>query len=326
MKKRKLIMDVDTGSDDAVAIISALLSPEFEVLGIATVNGNRCVEYTTENTLRVVEMLKSNVPVYKGCAYPLVACMLGKRPDIPRRENLKEHEIHGNFLEMMPKASIREQGMNAVSWYIETLLAAKDGEITIVPVGPLTNLAHVFAIEPRTIPKVKEIMCMGGGYIINNITSGAEYNIWVDPEAAQIVLDAGVKFTWVPLDATHAAYMTKADADKIRSIGSRPSNVVADLIEQRIQGYKTFQTVDEPEAAPIHDSLCIAALLDPGVLLDVIPAHCQVDCGGGPADGQTIFDIRNGRVNVKAPNCHIAVSADRKKFVDIIYNILIKAK
>ncbi|NMA07217.1 MAG: nucleoside hydrolase [Ruminococcaceae bacterium] len=339
MDKTKVILDVDTGSDDAVAIISAVLSKNIEVLGIATVNGNRCVEYTTENTLRVVEMLgvAETVPVVRGCAYPLVATIKGKKPGIPRGHYYQHDDeyktrgksIHGDFLEMFSPSTIKEANLNAVSWYIKTLMAAEDKSITLVPVGPLTNLAHVFQIEPRTVKKVKEIIYMGGGHLLGNTRPAAEYNVWVDPEAAQIVLESGVNnFIWVPLNATHAAYLTKSDAERIRSIGTRPAEVVAELIEQRIIGYSNYQKVEVPDAAPIHDALCIAAIHDPSVLTDIHHCYTEVDCGGSSCDGETIFDINPGsfEYDKNTPNSYVALGADREKFVNILIGILEGAK
>lgn len=326
METRKIILDVDTGSDDAIAIITALLSPELEVVGINTVNGNRCVEYTTENTLRIVELMRSNVPVHRGCSYPIRSTLAGFRPGIPRRENVKKYEIHGNFLEMCPPATIKAQEQDAVTWLVDTLMAAAE-PITIVPVGPLTNIANALAIEPRIAPKIKEIMHMGGGYRFGNKTAAAEYNEWVDPEACQIVLNAGIPFTFVPLDATHQAYMTMEDAKRIRAIGTPASTVVAELIEQRVLGYKLFQSIDVEDGAPIHDALCIAALLDPSVLRELIPAHCEIDLGGNIAYGETIFDIKNGRkLRRLPPNCKVALGADRQKYTAMIYSALLRSK
>lgn len=326
MEKKKVILDVDTGSDDAIAIIAALLSPELDVLGIATVNGNRCVEYTTENTLRIVELLGSDVPVYKGCAYPVCSTLLGRRPGIPKREDTLKNEVHSKYLDMCPPAAIKPQELNAVSWYVKTLMAMEDESVTLVPTGPLTNLANAIAIEPRIIPKIKEIVFMGGGYKINNRTAAAEYNVWVDPEACQIVLNARVKkFTFVPLDATHKAYLSTDDAARLRGLGTRVGDVVAELVERRIRGYADLQSIGKENAAPMHDPLCVLALLDPKILTEVMPAHCAVDIGDGAAYGQTMFDIKNGRVEVQPENCYVALDADSEKFAAMIFDILSRA-
>lgn len=332
MDKRKVILDVDTGSDDSVAIIATLLSPEFEVLGITTVNGNRCVDYTTENTLRIVELMKSDVPVFRGCAETYVSIMLGRRPGYPRKGDANglyasNSKVHGDFIDQCPPATIKEQDKPAVSWLIETLMAAEDESITLIPLGPMTNIAHAVAIEPRIVNKVKEIMYMGGGYKIGNKSAVGEMNVWLDPEAAQVVQAAGFKkITYVTLDATHEAYFNAEDTERIRAIGTPVSDVCASLIHQRVIGYSTWQRVAEEDATPLHDPLCVAALLDPTVLTDCEPAHCEIDCGGGAGYGQTIFDIRNGRMEVKEPNCYAGIGADRQKYIDMLVEIISRSK
>ncbi|WP_105205224.1 nucleoside hydrolase [Neobittarella massiliensis] len=332
MEKRKLILDVDTGSDDSVAIICALLRPEFEVLGLTTVNGNRCVDYTTENTLRISELMGGTTPVYRGCANTYISIMLGRRPGYPRRDGsgpANNAGVHGDFIDQCPPATIKEQEIDAVSWLVKTLMEAEDDSITLVPLGPLTNIAHAVAIQPKIVNKVHEIMYMGGGYKIGNKSAVGEMNVWLDPDAAQVVLSAGFKkITFVPLDATHKAYLLADDAARIRAIGTPASDVCASLIEQRIKGYSTWQKmVDTDElATPLHDPLCVMALLDPTVLQDVVHAHCEIDCGGGAAYGQTIFDIFNGRLDALPPNCYVALSADREKYVDLLVETLQRSK
>ena len=324
MEKRKVILDVDTGSDDAIALICALANPDFEVLGITTVNGNRAVPITTENTLRISELMGGKVPVYRGCALPWVSAMMGLRPYIPQYEPADPAYagIHRTYIEQCPPATIREEETPAVVWLIQTLMAAEDGEITLIPLGPMTNIAYALRIEPRIAPKIGEIVYMGGGYKIGNETAAAEFNVWVDPESLQAVLDENIPFTFIPLDATHQAYLTEEDAQRLRRVGTRPAQVAADLVSQRIRGYSTWQKVAEGPAAPIHDPLCVAYLVDPAVITELIPAHCQVDCGRGAAYGQTIFDITHGRLGAKAPNCRVALGADRVRFAQILEELL----
>ncbi|NLL91696.1 MAG: nucleoside hydrolase [Ruminococcaceae bacterium] len=324
MEKRKIIIDVDTGHDDAIAIMMAMLcKDEFDILGIATVNGNVCLDYTTENTLRVVEFMGGGVPVYRGCEYPLVACMYGKRPTLPKKDKPGE-KTHGWLLDELPKATIAPESQDAVTWYVDTLMAAEDESITLVPVGPLTNLAHVFQIEPRTVKKIKEVICMGGGYKYGNTNPLSEYNIWVDPEAAEIVMRAGIKkFTWVPLDACYASYMTKDDVQRIRDIGNRVADAAADIISF-IWSHPKF--IGKDVNSIVFDALCISYMLDSSVLKTIVPAHCTVDNGGGIADGQTMFDIFNGRIGGEAPNCYVALDSDREKFLDIVCEVMSKAK
>ena len=325
MEKRKVILDVDTGSDDAIALIVAMANPAFEVLGITAVNGNRAVPITTENSLRISELMGGTVPVFQGCALPWTSCMLGFRRHYPMYEAPEEalyKNIHGTYIDQCPPATIKAQPQNAVSWLVETLMAAEDGEITLIPLGPLTNIAHAVRIEPRIIPKIREIVYMGGGFRVGNKTALAEFNVWLDPEAAQAVLDCGIPFTFVTLDATHSAYVTMEDAARIRAIGTRPAEVVASLCEQRIAGYGDWQKVADVPAAPVHDPLTVAYLVDPTVITDIEDAPCVVDCGRGAAYGVTLFDIRNGRAEAKAPNCRVALKADREKYVDILGQLL----
>ena len=328
IEKKKVILDVDTGSDDTVALITTMLIPEFEILGICSVNGNRCVDYTTENTLRVVELMGNKWPVFRGCSLPYVSTVLGRRPGYPRRKGTgpaNNAGVHGDFIDQLPPATIKEQPIPPAAWLVKTLMEQEDHSVTLIPLGPLTNIAHAVAMEPRIVDKVKEIMYMGGGYKIGNKSAVSEFNVWMDPEAAQVVMSAGFKnFTFVPLDATHDAYLTMEDAAHIREIGTAPAAVCADLIEQRIKGYSTWQKVAVDQAAPVHDPLTVAALCDESVLVDCIPAHCEIDCGGGASYGQTVFDIPqiNGRLDALPANCRVALHADRKKYVNWMIHTL----
>ena len=325
---RKVILDVDTGSDDAVAIITALLSPEeFDVLGICTVNGNREVRLTTDNTLRVLDLLgMPQIPVFKGCEFPMVSTLKpGRKPTIPWREGMMtgiEALVHGDHLEI-PETDLKEQDTCAVSWLVDTLLHTKE-KITLIPVGPLTNIAMAMRVDARICENIEEIMIMGGGFITNNSSAVSEYNIWVDPEAMEVVLQSGCKITLVPLDATHEAYLTVKDAEVLRSYGTKTADAVAAIIEKRSRGYANDVDMKEYAAAPIHDALAVCALIDPTVLVDVEHVNCHVDIAAGYADGQTCLD-RRMRTTKDGPNCYFAMHADREKFKDMILAIMKKA-
>lgn len=324
---RKIILDVDTGSDDAVAIMTAILSPEIDVVGICSVNGNKGITHTTENTLRVVQLLKSETPVYRGCAEPLVSKLFPGRHGWTKSQRTSEVdgrkiEYHSDFL-AIPPATIQPQRLNAVSWLVDTLLAS-DGDITLVPVGPLTNIAMALRIEPAIVPKIKEIVLMGGGYNLTNTTSAAEFNIWEDPEAAQIVLTSGCKVTVVPLDATHAAYVTADESREIRAIGTPAAVAAADFIDQRIEAYGMNQPMKVQNAAPVHDALAVQAVIDPTVLQDVRHMRIDVDISGGFADGMTICDNRS--ITDRPKNAYIALDADRAKFVRWLIDTLALSK
>ncbi len=322
---RKIIMDVDTGSDDAIALALAMSEPEFELLGICSVNGNLEVALTTENTLRVVECCgeAGRVKVYKGCEYPLTCTLqkgTGQYELIPRREkDVPEGVIHRKYIPL-PKATIKPEDESAVSWLIHTLLES-EGDITIVAVGPLTNIATAMRADVRIIPKIKEIMIMGGGHERSGLCSAAaEFNIWCDPEAMEIVLQSGVKITVVPLDATYYAKMGLKEAEEIEKIGTPKAKLVSDLIKQRIEGYGNGYNGDLDDGVPVHDALALCAVLYPEVL-KASPYNMHVDLGKGYAYGRTVIDTRDAK-DSEAPNVLFARGADRELFIKWVIDTL----
>ena len=321
----KVILDVDTGSDDAIAIMAAALSNEIELLGITTVNGNRNIDTTTDNTLRVVGLLGKNIPVYKGCALPLVSTLLkGRRSNIPYKgPESKEEDVHGDHIPA-PETSVKEQPHHAVFWLVETLLNSKE-KLTLIFVGPLTNLAMALRIAPNIIDNIKEIIIMGGGYLVNNITSGAEFNFWVDPEAAKIVMDCGAPIRLVPLDATHAAFVTRAEAEAIRQFNTPAAVLCADLIIRRIDGYKNFQPLAVPDAVPVHDVLAVCALLNPEVLQECMEVNVDISITPGITDGMSLCDVGN-RNRTAVFNAVVARSADRDLFITMLKQLFSSSK
>lgn len=328
INKRKVILDVDTGSDDAIAIMAALLAPELDVVGICTVSGNKGVNYTTENTLRVVDLVGTDTPVYMGCAAPLASRLFpGRRGFMIAQKTSEEDgvaiEYHPVVLECLPKAHSKPQDKRAAIWLVETLMAS-EGDITLIPVGPLTNIALALLIEPAIAGKIQEIILMGGAWKITNTTSAAEFNIWEDPEAAQIVFNCGCKITLVPLDATHTAVTTAVQNEAIRALGTPVAKAVAELTDSRIKAYNTMQPLDEPDVAPNHDALAVLAAIDPTVLQDVRFSRVDVDISGGFADGMTIVDHRT--LTDRPKNVYFAYSADAAKFNKKLYDIIALAK
>ncbi len=330
VKKRKIILDVDTGSDDALAIMTAILCPDaFEILGICSVNGNRPLENTTENTLRVVELLGSNVPVIRGCAKPLVATIDPIRSHRHRiEEGLDEKgekvAYHAENI-ALPKATIKPlEGAYAPIWYIETLMAQTE-KVTLVMVGPLTNFAIAYRIEPRILEHVEEIVIMGGGHDQHNSTAASEFNIFIDPEAAAIVFECGeiVRLTVMPLDATHRANLRPRHVELFRSWHTAVGDFVAVEIEDRLKAYNVLQPLHEPDISPIHDALCIMYLLDPSVISEMRHLRGDIVCGG-MCDGRTMFDTRHF---TDAPrNCYVCMNTDEDKFAAMMVDILSRAK
>ena len=317
---RKIILDVDTGSDDAVAVMAALLAKDLKVEAICSTWGNLDIDHTTENTLRLIEAMGKGdeVPVYRGCAAPMAKFLCKDRLPLAIRPLMKDgKEVHMHEPELkLEKATIKEQDLPAPLFYIDYLLHAEE-PVTLVEVGPLTSLGHALRIRPEIVKNIEEIVIMGGGDRVANCTPCAEFNIWADPEAAEIVATCGAKVTWVPLDATHAAYLTKRDCERFRAIGTFEANFAADLIEGRILAHTLGQPLAEPDAAAVHDPLCICYLIDPTVLKDVQPVEIHLGFYG-VGEGETIVDRREGLIT---PNSYFAFDADRFKFCDILCDL-----
>jgi inosine-uridine nucleoside N-ribohydrolase len=310
----KLILDVDTGTDDAVALMTAALSPDLELVGATSVNGNTSIEYTTENTLRVFDWIgMPEVPVYRGMDRPLV------RTDVKRGMAAR---IHGDMLNL-PEVShgARLQPGHAVDWLIETYLAS-NGDIVLCPVGPLTNIAMAIQREPRIVERIPEIVIMGGAHDHGNITASAEFNIWLDPEAARIVVNCGAPIRMVPLDATHRALVSTEDAARLRGLGTPAGEAAARFVLQRIDGYDATQPMPRRNgalAAPVHDALAVCAIIDPTILTtELIPVDVEIHAD--LSIGRTVCDrrFRSG----KPANVHFAMDADEEKFNRMLLEIL----
>ena len=337
MHKEKVILDVDTGTDDAVAIALAMLSESLDILGICTVNGNLELRLTTDNTLRVVDYLGKGerVPVIRGCDLPIASTLLPWSPQstgimtaytkddnrcIPRREGMRtgKKEMHSEHLPL-PETALQPLNKSAVVWMIETLLASDDHSITLIITGPLTNLGVALRADPRIVSKIKKIVLMGGGHLCSNRTPAAEFNIWADPEAAEIVMQSGCDITCVSLDATHAACITADQANQLKEIGTKEAEFVASMITARIQSRSLNN--GETTGVPLHDALAVCAVLCPGVLTEVIECNCHVDISGGYAYGRTIIDTRRKKPP-EPTNCKYALNADAQKFFCWIKNVL----
>ena len=310
----KMILDVDTGTDDAVALMTAALSPDLELIGATSVNGNTSIEYTTENTLRVFDWIgMPQVPVYRGMDRPLV------RTDVKRGMAAR---IHGDMLDL-PEVShgARVQPGHAVDWLIETYLASA-GDIVLCPVGPLTNIAMAILREPRIVERIPEIVIMGGAHDHGNITASAEFNIWLDPEAARIVVNCGAPIRMVPLDATHRALVSTDDAARLRALGTPAGEAAARFVLQRIDGYDATQPMPrrgDSLAAPVHDALAVCAIIDPTILTtEFIPV--DVETRAELSIGRTVCDrrFRSG----KPANVHFAMDADEPMFNRMLLEIL----
>ncbi len=306
----RIILDVDTGTDDAVALMTAALSPDIELVGATVVNGNTVLDSCVENTLRVLDWIgMPDVPVFRGMSRPLA------RPQATQLNPATR--IHGDKLDL-PGATIAAQPQHAVDWLIDTFLAS-DGDITLVPVGPLTNIATAMQKEPRILERIPEIVIMGGAHDHGNSTASAEFNIWLDPEAARIVLNSGRPIRMVPLDATHRALVSLEDAERLQALGTPAGEAAYRFISKRIEGYDATQPMHRAGAAPVHDALAVCAVIDPTLLTThLIPV--DVETGGELSVGRTVCDFRfrSGR----PANVQFAMDADEAGFVRMLTDIL----
>jgi purine nucleosidase len=254
MTARKIIIDTDPGQDDAVAILLALASPgEIEVLGLTCVAGNVPLALTAKNARMVCELAgRPDLNVFAGCDRPL------------GRDLITAEHVHGKTGLDGPVLSdpvMQLQDAHAVDFIIETLRSEPAGSVTLVPIGPLTNIATAFQAAPEIVGRVAEIVLMGGAYFeVGNITPAAEFNIHVDPDAAALVFGSGVPLVVMPLDVTHKALVTKPRNDAFRAIGNSVGKAVADMTD-------FFERYDREkygaEGAPLHDPCTVAYLIRP---------------------------------------------------------------
>jgi inosine-uridine nucleoside N-ribohydrolase len=307
---RKLILDVDTGTDDAVAIMLAALHKDLDLVAVTTVNGNVPVEHCTDNSLRTLDWIgRSEIPVYEGCQHPIV------RMDFPvPRAIKKDVKVHMSELPI-PAPVSKKQDLSAPEYLAKAFREAK-GDTTLVAVGPLTNLAAAIALDPKFVENVPELVIMGGAVNKSNITESAEFNIWADPEAAAIVFEAGFKrIVLVPLDATHQALVSLSQTRALRALKTPAGTASADIIDYRISGYQTNQPTGTPETAPVHDALCIAYLLHPEVIT-LKHVNTVIETKGEYTIGRTAVDHE---FRTKRPkNSYVAFGADRELFVKLL--------
>jgi purine nucleosidase/ribosylpyrimidine nucleosidase len=316
---QKLILDVDTGTDDAVAIMFAALHPDLELVGVTTVNGNVPVENTTDNTLRVLDFIgRSDVPVHRGLSRPLV------RHGFPGEKDYgsgSEQDMHGRELPI-PAPTSRASDVGAVEFLVETLRATTE-QIALVPVGPLSNIAAALALEPRIAAAVHEVVIMGGGHHVGNTTPSAEFNIWADPEAADMVLTAGFeRLTLVPLDATHKALVSRADVAALEELGTPAGTAAARFIGRRIDAYSSGHRVASADSAPVHDAVCTAFLVDRAVI-ETQPLYVRVETQGELTVGRTVMDTRTHAAT--PANADVAFDADARRFVGLLTSTLARS-
>jgi len=313
-EKIDLIIDTDPGADDVVALLFALASPdELNIHALTTVAGNVRLDKTSRNARLAREWAgREDVPVYAGAPKPLL-----RRPiyaeDIHGKEGLSGVAVYE------PKHGLAKAG--AVDFLIDTLKAARPHSITIAMLGPQTNLALALIQEPEIVQGIKEVVIMGGAHFNGgNITPVAEFNLFADPHAAEVVLKSGVRLTYLPLDVTHKILTSDARLQQIAALNNNASKLVSDILNEYIKGDMEHYGIP---GGPVHDATVIAYLLKPqlfsGRLVNVV-----VDSREGPTFGQTIVDWHNG---LRAPkNAFWVDSGDAQGFFDLLTERLARLK
>ncbi|QYO79086.1 nucleoside hydrolase [Devosia salina] len=303
---RKIIIDTDPGQDDAVAILLALASPEeLDVLGVVAVAGNVGLHHNANNARKVVELSgRTDVPVYAGCARPM------------RRHLVTAEHVHGETGlngPDLPEPELPLQDQHGVDFIIDTLMNAEPKTITLCTLGPLTNIAMALVKQPAIAERIQEIVMMGGAYFeVGNITPAAEFNIYVDPEAADVVMRCGAPITILPLDVTHMIQSTPARLDAIKALNSK----TGDAVHAMLTFSETFDLQKYGrEGAPLHDPTVIAYLLKPELFEG---RHCNVtiETASELTMGMTVVDYWH--VSGRSYNANYLRSGDAEGFYALL--------
>ncbi|MEH6690573.1 MAG: nucleoside hydrolase [Pseudorhizobium pelagicum] len=305
-ERRKIIIDTDPGQDDAAAIMMAFASPdEIEVLGLTAVAGNVPLSFTSRNVRIVCELCgRSDAAVYEGAERPLV-----------RKPVTAEH-VHGRTgLDgaELPEPVMAVRPQSAVDFIVETIMREPAGAITLCTLGPLTNVALALRKEPAIAGRVRELVMMGGGFFEGgNITPAAEFNVYVDPDAAAAVFASGMPIVMMPLDVTHQLLTRKDRVAKLAALGTRPAQVLVDWLA-------FFERFDEEkygsDGGPLHDPTVIAYLLRPDLFSG---RHCnvEIETQSELTVGMTVVDW--WRVSGRKPNAMVMRNVDSDGFFDLL--------
>jgi purine nucleosidase len=302
MAARPLIIDCDPGVDDAIALMLAFAAPEFEILGITTVAGNVPLSRTSANARRICELVnRRDTRIFAGCPRPIL------------RSLITAEEVHGETGLTginLPKPTMPLQAEHAVNWIIQTLKQTAE-PITIVTLGPMTNIAMAIVQAPEIMPKIQELVLMGGAITHGNITPSAEFNLYIDPHAAQIVFTSGIPLTMVSLDVTHTAIATTDRLAKLQAVGK-----LGEIVAQLLNAYGEYDKSRHGFAgAPLHDPCVIAYLLQPA-LFESRSLFVQIETNEGPGLGRTIVDWYG--VTAQSPNVNVVTQIDADSFYHLL--------
>ena len=291
-----IVIDCDPGHDDAIAILLALASPEVELLGVTTVAGNQILEKTTRNALKVLELAgRADVPVAAGADRPL------------RRTLRTAAHVHGET--GLDGPDLPEPAATAVSEHAADVLAELlEPGVALVPTGPLTNVARLLQQHPQA---TERIVWMGGAIAEGNTTPAAEFNAYVDPEAARIVFESGIPVTMIGLDITHKALFDSSHAERLRGAG-RCGKAVAELADFFLEFHRQRYRFD---GAPIHDAMAVAHVIDP-TLVETIECNISIETRSEFCDGRTVVD--RWVVTDLPRNAHAGIDVDAERFLELL--------
>lgn len=336
MLKRKMIIDCDTGTDDAVAVLALLLADNIDVIGITSVHGNLSVEEATQNNLSLINLLGRDVPVYQGCPHALTAGLFpGRTMNTLCQTKRKEYNgeavrIHEPSLGLDVGARTAERE-HAVSYLVRTLRETEES-IDICAVGPLTNIAAALTLAPEIAKKIGTLYIMGGGIHIGNRTPVGEANFVDDAEAAAKVILSGANILLGPIEANEAgATCGLSDIEAIEAVGTQAAKFVGALLRRFLwrcsylwePGFDLPPYEFHPHATCcIHDWAAVAPAIDPAVVTESRAEICRVDCSGGMADGQLIIDRRNYYAD---PNATVVYNMDGARCMALLLKLLAKA-
>ena len=302
---QSLIIDTDPGQDDAVAILLALASPEINLLGITTVAGNVPLALTQENARKICDLAgRTDMQVFAGLDRPLV------RPLVTAEHVHGRTGLDGPVLPD-PETPLQEQ--HAVDYIIDTLRREPAGSVTLAPIGPLSNIAMAMQRAPDIIPRIRQIILMGGAYFeVGNITPAAEFNIYVDPHAAQVVFASGVPVIMMPLDVTHKALTRTDRVAALRAIGNRTGVAVAEMLE-------FFERFDEAkygsDGGPLHDPCTVAWMIAPDIF-NGRPCNVEIETASPLTMGMTVVDW--WQVSTRPHNALVIGDLDADRFFALI--------
>lgn len=297
---KKVILDVDTGCDDAVAMLLAGHHPDLEMVAVLPVHGNAPLTDTLDNTLRLLSAgMLDDIPVYVGAESPLIGPIIAG---------------HGDQIVRMPfpESKIQPSPKKAANFLIDYYMSREGQDTIYMPVGPLTNLALALRVEPQLANRIPKIVTMGGAYLIGNNTPSAEFNILADPEAADIVYSSGIPIVMVGLEVTDIAEIRPEDSANIRANHTPWAEAAAKIIDVVIGIHVNKYGLP---GAIVYDACAVAAVIEPGIL-EVKPMHVDIELSGKYTRGRTVADV-HGRTGL-SKNVEVGVGFNRERFLEIL--------